>query len=51
MSESSLACSGDDESEMMPVLLASLSEGRVIDVIAVRAEHPGRITIRPSRRK
>jgi len=35
----------DNEPEMMPVLLASLSEGRMIDVIAPGAEHLGRRAI------
>ena len=35
----------DNEPEMMPVLLAPLSESLMIDIIALSAEHPGRIAI------
>ena len=35
----------DDQPEMMPVVLAPLSENPMIDLIALSAKHPGRITI------
>ncbi len=46
ISESSAASSErDDEPEMMPVFVAALREGLVIDIVAFAAERPGLFTV------
>ena len=35
----------DDEAEMMPVVLAPLGEGAAVDVVALRPEQPGLLSV------